>query len=313
VAGVTQLDVLARRQYGCLHHRQILSVISRHALNRRLERAIYLSVQPNVVRLASCDSSATARAWAAVLSVGHPAAVAGVSEAVLHDFPDASDSRDVALVVPHSRRAPHRPGLTVRRVRDWAERSWTTRAGLTVASLADTVIDLAAVLPPGRTQAMVEQLLWRRPDAARPHASVGLWTSRVSGHPARSEGTLRRPPQHRRAPSRDRTAAARGAALRHNVLLGDGRGPVAEVDFLWRALRVAVQIDGWRYHAHGTFQHDHDVFTARVVERDFVVLRFTGRDVEHRLDWVLDRIQAVLHRQAGRLPASVVSRSAAAG
>ncbi|MDQ6874116.1 MAG: hypothetical protein M3042_03495 [Actinomycetota bacterium] len=56
----------------------------------------------------------------------------------------------------------------------------------------------------------------------------------------------------------------------------------------------------WRYHSEGTFQRDHDVPNDLVVP-DFVVLRFPGRDVEHRLDWVLDTIEAVLRRQAIRL------------
>jgi len=32
-----------------------------------------------------------------------------------------------------------------------------------------------------------------------------------------------------------------------------------------------------------------------------MVLRFTGRDIEHRLEWLLDQIEIVLRRQAKRL------------
>jgi len=49
-------------------------------------------------------------------------------------------------------------------------------------------------------------------------------------------------------------------------------------------------VDGWRYHAEGTFVQDHDVPNDLVADKDYVVLRFSGRDVQHRLEWVLDQI-----------------------
>ncbi len=296
---MTQLDVLARRQHGCLHRQQVLNVISRYAFNRRLERGSYLRVQPDVVRLAAHEQSATGRAWAAFLSVGPPAAIAGVSAAVLHGIPGVNDSGEVTLAVPATRRASCGSGLIVQRVRGWPERSWTTRGGLPVASLADTMIDLATILPAGRTYAILEQLLWRRltPEQLASRLSRGRPGSAVIRRELAQLSDGHRSVQERRVALGMRQR--RMPAFASNQVLRDERGsPVAEVDFLWRALRVAVQIDGWRYHVQGTFQHDHDVSTTLVVDSDYVVLRFTGSDVEHRLSWVLGRIETVLRRQA---------------
>jgi len=44
-----------------------------------------------------------------------------------------------------------------------------------------------------------------------------------------------------------------------------------------------------------------------VADKDYVVLRFTGRDVQHRLKWVLDQIEVVLRRQARRPGAPYVA------
>lgn len=301
-ASVGQLETLAAKQSGCLHHHQVLAVVSRHVFNQRLARGRYQRIHPNVVRLAGLPDSPTARAWAGVLSVGQPTAVAGMSAALLHGIRDAHDDGEVSLIVPPNRRAPSRPRLTVRRVSDWSDRSFTTRSGLVVSSLADTVIDLAVLLPPGRVTPILEQLLWRR---LRPEdvyrrlrrgregsAAVRLALDQLSdGHRSIAERRVSGGLRRRQVPR-----------FETNVVIRDDRGrPVAELDLLWRALRVVVQIDGWRYHEEGTFQQDHDVPNDLIARHDYVVLRFTGKDVKHRLDWVLDQIEVVLRRQALRL------------
>lgn len=297
-----QLETLAAKQHGCLHHRQVLAVVSRHVFNRRLAHGSYERIQPNVVRLAGLPDTPTARAWAGFLTVGEPTAVAGMSAALLHGIRDAYDDGETSLVVPPNRRAPRRPGLTVRRVSDWADRSFTHRSGLLVASLADTVIDLAVLWPPGRVTPILEQLLWRRlrPEDLYPRlrrgrdgsAAVRLSLQQLSdGHRSIAERRVAGGLRRRQVPR-----------FETNVVIRDDRGrPVAELDLLWRALRVVVQIDGWRYHAEGTFQQDHDVPNDLIARLDYVVLRFTGKDVKHRLEWVLDQIEVVLRRQARRL------------
>ncbi len=297
-----QLETLAAKQHGCLHHRQVLAVVSRHVFNQRLAHGSYQRIQPNVVRLTGLPDTSTARAWAGFLSVGEPTAVAVMSAALLHGIRDAYDDGETSLVVPPNRRAPTRPGLSVRRVSDWADRSFTHCAGLLVSSLADTVIELAVLLPPGRVTPILEQLLWRRlrPQDVYPRlrrgrdgsAAVRLGLDRLSdGHRSIAERQVAAGLRRRQVPR-----------FETNVVVRDDRGrPVAELDFLWRLLRVVVQIDGWRYHAEGTFQQDHDVPNELIGRHDYVVLRFTGKDVKHRLDWVLDQIDVVLRRQATRL------------
>lgn len=296
------LEILAETQHGCLHHRQVLAVVSRHVLNHRISRGQYQSVRPGVVRLAGVADSATGRAWAAFLSIGEPCAIAGRSAALLHEIPDVNDDGRVSLVVPQGRRAARQPALTVRRLTGWSERAWTRRCGLPVTSLPDTVIDLAAVLPRERTREIIEQLLRRRMTARQLESRL----ARGRAGSATVRAVLTRLSDGHRSIQERRVAAAlrrRGVPrFETNQVLRDSRGrPVVELDFLWRALLVAVQIDGWRYHAEESFQHDHDVPNWLTVGSDYVVLRFTGRDVEHRLNWVLDQIEVVLRRQAERL------------
>lgn len=194
--------------------------------------------------LAAHAPTPVGRTWAAYLSIGQPAAVSGISAALLHHIPDIADSGEVTLIVPMSRRAPRRPGLAVQRIRDWSGRCWTTRAGLPVTSLADTVIDLSTLYPPARTQAILEQLLWRR-------LSVAEITGRLGrGRPgsAAVRRALHDLSDGHRSVAERRVAAGlrrrRVPAFSSNIVMQDRHGPVAEVDFLWRRLRVAVQVDG---------------------------------------------------------------------
>lgn len=299
---VIPLDVLAKEQYGCLHHRQVLAFVSRHVLNRRLTRGIYLPVRPGVVRLAAVADTHAGRAWAAYLSIGAPSALAGRSAALLHEIPDVRSNGDVSAVVPLHRAAPRQPGLTVRRVSGWSTRSWARRCGLPVSCLADTVIDLAAELSADQTRRLLEQLLWRRLSAGELHRRL----SRGRAGSAAVRAALSELSDGHRSDAERRVAASlrrRGVPPfeSNQVLRNDGGNPVAELDLLWRALRVAVMIDGWRYHRVETFQHDHDVPNWLTAGSDYVVLRFTGWDVTHRLPWVLEQIDVVLRRQARRL------------
>lgn len=55
-----------------------------------------------------------------------------------------------------------------------------------------------------------------------------------------------------------------------------------EVDAVWHAARVAVELDGWEFHRHRrAFQRDREKANA-LTTAGWTVLRFTHHDVVHR-------------------------------
>ncbi len=74
-----------------------------------------------------------------------------------------------------------------------------------------------------------------------------------------------------------------------------------EVDFLWRAERLVVEVDGYRYHStRASFQAD------RARDRDlqrlgFIVLRFTDRELSSKREAIVASLRAHLTRRARQL------------
>lgn len=96
----------------------------------------------------------------------------------------------------------------------------------------------------------------------------------------------------------DRAGLRLAASLHHRVSVGSGGS--FEVDVAFPDQRVAVELDGWRYHrSERSFRSDRarDVELAAV---GWVVLRFTHADVDRRPKWVVDQIRRTCAARAAR-------------
>lgn len=146
----------------------------------------------------------------------------------------------------------------------------TRRFGIPVTSLARTVSDLRPVVPPW---------LWRR--AVRQAELAGF----ALGPEIESDGT-------RSDLERDFLGICRRAGLsKPEVNVKVGRWTV---DFLWRAERLAVETDSYRYHrGRIAFQDDH----ARELDlrrRGFAVRRFDERQIDEEPESVAADLVAAL-------------------
>ena len=293
-----RIGAIAATQHGVITRRQLLDlgirpgVIQRRVLGgrlRRLHRGVF-AVGPLL--------PAHARPMAAVLACGPEAVLSHRSAAALFglvDSADDGDTIDVAVPLPVDRA---RPGVRVRRLRRLALDERTTHEGIPVTTPARTLLDLAAVARPPeleRALARAERGGLATPDEMirlaerhrhRPGIRVLDFILRHAGGPSltRSEAEARFLSLVRRsrlpAPSTNVTVDA------------------YEIDFLWPDHGVAVEVDGYRYHAsRPSFEADRRR-ASRLAALGIQVVPLTWRQiVDEELATAVQLGQALLHAQ----------------
>jgi very-short-patch-repair endonuclease len=70
-----------------------------------------------------------------------------------------------------------------------------------------------------------------------------------------------------------------------------------EVDLLWRAQRLVIEIDSWQYHSKSKFESDRERDDYLQAHR-FRVMRVTWRWIVHRRDALIARVAAALAARA---------------
>jgi very-short-patch-repair endonuclease len=84
------------------------------------------------------------------------------------------------------------------------------------------------------------------------------------------------------------------AAFQYEAFAGERF--LGRVDFAYPDAKLAVEVDGYRFHASlAAFQHDRARQNGLVAE-GWTVLRYTWKDVTTRPDWVTGQVRAVLGR-----------------
>jgi hypothetical protein len=194
------------------------------------------------------------------------------------------------------------PGVRVHRVNRLDAADMTKVAGISVTTVARTLVDLADVVPPQALRKALEE-------AERSHRldvrAIEAVLTRTSGRAGAGR-------------ERVRTAlaelAAIGTTLTRSALedrflpLLEAHGlprPLTnrwvagmEVDALWPASRVVVELDGWGPHqTRHAFQCDRER-SAELTAAGYAVLRFTHHHVVRRPAWVAARLRRVLTQAA---------------
>jgi very-short-patch-repair endonuclease len=208
---------------------------------------------------------------AAVLACGERAVLSHGSAAALWGLLSASDGpTDVSVPTRGGRRK--RPGISLRRCRSLTAGSTTRRLGIPVTTPARTIADLQGVVPAWQ---------WRR--AVRQAELTGFRL----GTEVETDGT-------RSDLERDFLRICRRTRLptpEVNVKVGRWT-----IDFLWRAERLAVEADSYRYHrGRIAFQDDHarDLDLRR---HGFEVRRFDERQIGEEPDRVAADLAEALAR-----------------
>ena len=173
----------------------------------------------------------------------------------------------------------------------------TDRGGLPITTVPVTLLDCLTSLPYPDALALARDAVFRRwvdPE----------WLSERASSRYRTHGApqLRRILADLRAPGRSGLERRLHALLRRsrisgwtvNVVLSDPRGVIGEVDVLFAAQRVVIEVDGYGVHAQrSVFQRDR-AKQNRLIAAGYTVLRFTGEDLSQRADHVIRTITAVL-------------------
>ncbi len=288
------IDELASRQFGVVSRAQLRRAgVPAHVIDRGVRRSRLRTLHPGVYRVGPA-AVPLEREMAAVLACGQTAVLSGTSAGARWGLVRSGvESKQIEAGVEISVRDGRRvrlKGVQVRRLASLRDDEVTTFRGIPITTAARTILDLAATLAPRP----LEQALAR--GVREGVVVLGDVARLLKRHPwRRGVRTLRGLLALQEGPALTRSEAEelflaliRAARLPEPAL--NVRVAGLEVDFLWRALRVVVEIDGYAYHgSRRAFERD--------VERDrvlrvagFIVVRFSARQLGAEREAVLGSV-----------------------
>jgi very-short-patch-repair endonuclease len=284
------LAALAHERHGVVSRRRLLAVgMSAGEIERRVRSGALLVEYRGVYRVGHRAPSREARYAAAVEACGDGALLFRRSGAHLHGLLRGPPPPP-EVIAPTERRID---GITTCRCRRLDSRDATSSLGIPVTTVARTLVDLAAVLGidalaracheagviHGTTPREVETVLARRP------GSPGAAELRKI---LRGDVRVTLSKLERRFLARLQTA---GLPLPETNRVASGR----RVDCRWRAQRLTVEVDGYRYHCsrHAWEQDRRREREARARGDEF--RRYSYGDVFEEPDYMLAELTALLN------------------
>jgi very-short-patch-repair endonuclease len=303
-----RIGQLAAAQHGAFSRRQALHAgVSRHRLDALLRSGRLEGVHRRVYRLVEVEVTPFTTAMAAVLAAGGrgDASASHRLAGVLWEYFPAEA---VSAVDVSGERLCRVPGVTLHRVHLEGDEAVRLR-GVPVTSPARTLLDLAGVVTPRE----LEQALAA---AERSHGATLRSTVRALLHRRprhRGSGTLRRllaaldasgtQPLYLRSQAEEEALAmirrARLPGPQTNVRIAG-----YEVDFVWPALRLVLEVDGFEFHATADAFHrdrDRDRDLAR---HGYQVLRFTWPQLTRDSAATLAALAAAIARREDAIAAA---------
>jgi Protein of unknown function (DUF559) len=292
-----RLAGLVERQHGVIARRQALALgVGHRAIERRLARRSWISLHRGVYAVGHRQLRQEGRWMAAVLAVGPGAVLSHRDAAALHGMRPAPEGRRISVCTPAHARAIQ--GVWLKARRTLMTEDVTVVRAIPVTAPARTLVDLAPMLTLGQLQGTLGEadrkgLL----DVQAVERALARVKSRHGQGHARLRDALD-------------AHAMRGAVLIRSwleeqfldLIIAAGlprprfNAPAAgfEVDALWPAERVVVEVDGWADHKErAAAARDRDK-TNRLQLAGYVVLRFLYGDVVSRPSEVAAAIRDML-------------------
>jgi hypothetical protein len=286
----------AGRQLGVVTRTQLASVgVTRYALHRRIVSGRLVRTGTNAFVIAGTPKSWEQTALAACLDAGPGALVSHRSAAVIWQLGlNAGDV--VEVTVPYARRGGHGgTKVVVHRSRSLTKDDGTLVGRVPVTRVARTLVDLASVVEPELLARCADEALCRRllsPSQMReaidrlarggrpglPHLRkvIGSWLAGTEVESV-AEGEVLRALH---------AAGLPAPATGYQVVASED-GFVARLDFAWPDQLVALEVDGFRWHANPAAQV-HDAARAnRLAARGWIVLRTTPAEFRAGRDHVI--------------------------
>ncbi len=269
---------LAGRQHGVITRRQLLALgFDTRSIEHRLARGRLHPVMQGVYAVGWPQLTRERRWMAATLACGDGAVLSHRSAAALWGI-DAENAGRIDVSVMRRCRLL-RPGLHIRSRPALALHSVVSRSGIPVTGPAQTLVDLAAELPPLQMERVVNEADKR--GLADPETLRSELGSRAGQPGVRPLRNLLDKRTFRLSDS-DLEVLFRPIATSAGLPLPLTKQRVNgfEVDFFWPGLGLVVETDGLRYHRTPSAQ-------ARDVQRDrthllagMTPLRFTHYEVK---------------------------------
>ena len=288
------IAAVAAGQYGVVTYKQLVACgLGRGAIHRRVEAQRLQRLWRGVYAFGHSQLRLEGRLLGAVLTSGEGAALSIRSAADRWGCLATARRRiDVTVATRSGRRG--QPGIDLHCVRRLDERDVTVLDGIPITTVARTLVDLCAVVPPRMVERALEQSYVLQLIA-----------------PGSIEDALERAPGRRTAALRSLLAAETRAPtltrseLEEAFLALCRRGGLPdpevnarlhgyEVDFLWRKQRRVIEVDGYAFHSvRGAFERDR----RKDVDLElagFPVTRFTHNQVVHEPEDTLRRAQRLV-------------------
>ena len=283
-----QFDALASRQAGVISRDDLLAAgWSRSGIDRGLSNGRLVRIVGGVYRVAGSPTSRRSSQVAALTACAPDGSLARRTAAEVHGLLPVAPG-PLQLVMPHHRKAPALPpGLAVvTRSRTLGPQEVVAREGLQLTSAARTILDLAPTLDASALAELVATGLRLRVVDERELSAA------VDAHPAaRGRGRLRAALELLADDGRNARAEVEIAALSAIVGAGLPRPVVglrildhagvfiAEVDLGYPKARLALEIDGYRWHSTPEQKLADEERQNRIILAGWSVLRFSAQVV----------------------------------
>jgi hypothetical protein len=292
-----QIALLARRQQGNVTRKQLLALgLGPSAIAHRTREGRLHWVHTGVYAVGRPPSTPVERASAAVLACGPGAALSHQSSLALWELTTRWEE-PLHVTLPSHRR---RPGIVIHEARGLTRRDIRWGLGIRVTSIARTVLDCAPSLQSKRLTRIVADA--RRAGTLKLSELQDV-TQRFPNYPgsAALKAFLYDPGAPTRSEFEDAflTFCERFALPRPEV-----NTTVAghEVDALFAAERVIVELDGWDYHqGKAAFEVDR-LRDADALEVELVTLRLTWERMNGAPAREAERLRRILAQRARPRP-----------
>jgi hypothetical protein len=299
-----QLLDIAARQKGLFSRKQAIRAgVSSGMLARRLECGQWVRVLPHVYRIASSPVSLDQRLMAGCVWAN--AVVSHHSAARLYGFEGVPRARRGEAIQLTARRTVMRSvfGFLVHTTRCLDRKDRTEWDGIPVTSLSRTLFDLAPHLDERRLSQLLDSGLAMHPSVDMRH--LLRETKRLRGSGRRNSLTLaklleaRAPDAVRLDSALERRflAAMKNAHLprpkEHYDVVENGRH-LAEVDFAYPRVRLAIQLDGAAIHRRFDVWQRDQRQSSELAAAGWRVAHVTWEQLEECEDEVLDCVKRAL-------------------
>ena len=284
---------IAGRQHGAIARRQLLAGgLTRHTIQRLVTTARLLPVHDGVYLVAESVRSPLADEAAAVLACGPRAFLSHTTAGRISQLPvPVCDSIEITVV---GRSRKHLKNARVHSIGAITRSELRLLSRLPISSHSLTLLDLAGVLEEHELAAALNEARVQRLVTDR------QLRASLDAHPRRKGArALRAHLATECGPKITRSEAERRAKLvmrKHGIEPDASDVPIGpyRVDFLFRPERLAVEVDGYRYHGTPTRFVNDRRRTTYLAARNLQVFPLTWSDLHEGASIAMARLAATL-------------------